>query len=70
MNKLIKVVICVISSSRLEVNEYCALPGYYAAISDNSLPTLRDNLSIPSSRGDWTDRFSRNVGNKLPLLPV
>jgi hypothetical protein len=60
-------VICVISSFRLEVNENCTLQGYYAAISDSSLPTFRYNLSIPSSKGDWTDRLSRKVGNKLPL---
>ena len=28
----------------------CALMCYYAACSDNSLPTFRDNLSVPSSR--------------------
>jgi hypothetical protein len=28
----------------------CALLGYYAAGSGNSLPTFRDNLSFPSSR--------------------
>ena len=37
--------------------------GYYAASSDNSLPTFRDNLSE-----DAADRLSRNVGKKLPLL--
>jgi len=30
--------------------ENCALLGYYAASSSNSLPTLRGNLSVPSSR--------------------
>ena len=30
--------------------EYCALLGYYAESSSNSLPTFRDNLSVPSSR--------------------
>ena len=28
----------------------CALLGYYAALSNNPLPTFRDNLSVPSSR--------------------
>ena len=28
----------------------CAFLGYYAAYSGNSLPTIRDNLSVPSSR--------------------
>ena len=30
--------------------EYCALLGYYAANSSNSLPLFRDNLSSPTSR--------------------
>jgi hypothetical protein len=30
--------------------EYCALLGYYAASSGNSLSTFRDDLSVPSSR--------------------
>jgi hypothetical protein len=29
---------------------YCALLGYYAALSGSSVPTFRDSLSIPSSR--------------------
>jgi hypothetical protein len=33
-----------------QVDENCVLPGYYAAISNNSLPTFRDNLSFPSPR--------------------
>ena len=28
----------------------CALLGYYAALSGSSVPTFRDNLSVPSSR--------------------
>jgi len=47
--------ICVISCFRCEVDEICALLGYYAASSGNCLPTFRDNL---------------NVGKKLPLLAV
>jgi hypothetical protein len=30
--------------------EICALLGYYAAQSGNSVPTFRDNLSVPPSR--------------------
>ena len=30
--------------------ENCALMGYYAANSDNLLPTFRDELSVPSTR--------------------
>jgi hypothetical protein len=40
----------VISGFRCEVDENCALLGYYAAYSGNALPTFRDNLSVPSSR--------------------
>jgi hypothetical protein len=35
---------------RREVNKNCALLGHYAASSGNSLPTFRNNLSVPSSR--------------------
>jgi hypothetical protein len=38
-----------ISGFHHEVDEICALLQNYAAHSDNSLPTFRDNLSIPSS---------------------
>jgi len=31
------------------ISENCALLGYYAARSDNFIPMLRDNLSVPSS---------------------
>jgi hypothetical protein len=30
--------------------EICALLGYYAALSGNSVPTFWDNLSVPFSR--------------------
>jgi hypothetical protein len=40
---------CLISDFRREVTENCAFRRYYAAISGNSLPTFRDNLSVPSS---------------------
>ena len=39
----------VISSFHCNVNENCALLGYYAASSGNFLPTFRDNLLVPSS---------------------
>ena len=41
---------CVISGFSLDVGEICALLPYYAAFSGDSLPTFRDNLSVPSSR--------------------
>jgi len=40
----------VISGSRHEVEENCALLGYDTASSCNSLPTFRDNISVPKSR--------------------
>jgi hypothetical protein len=40
----------MISGFPRQVDEICAPLGYYAAYSDNSLQTFRDNLSIPSSR--------------------
>jgi len=39
----------MIAGFRPEVDGNCALPGYSAASSGNSLPTFRDNLSVPSS---------------------
>ena len=66
----------VISGFSCEVYENRTLLGYYVASSCNSLPTLRDNLSVPSSRVNcrWdrdrplkiaygANRLSRNVGN-------
>jgi len=35
---------------RREGDENCALLGYYVASGGNSLPTSRNNLSVPSSR--------------------
>ena len=40
----------VISGFRRDVDESCALLGYYAASSDHPLPTFQDNVSVPSSR--------------------
>jgi hypothetical protein len=74
---------CVIAGFRRDVEDICALLGYHAASSGSSVPTFRDNISIPSSRAkkskkkvflrglldpyDGTDRLSRNVGTDLPL---
>jgi hypothetical protein len=35
---------------RRDVDEICALLGYYAASNGNPLPTFRDNVSVSSSR--------------------
>jgi len=37
----------VISGLRCDLYEICALVGYYAQYSGNSVPTFRDNLSVP-----------------------
>ena len=70
---------CVISDFRRDVDEICALLGYYAALIGIYVPTFRDNPSAPSSRvkkskktdfltlKDGTDRLSRNVGAELPV---
>ena len=42
-------VLCVISGFRREVNENCALLGYYTASSASFLPTFRDIPSVPFS---------------------
>jgi hypothetical protein len=52
---------CVISDFRHEVDENCALLGYYAASSGNSFLTFQDNLC---------ERLSRNVSKELTLLAV
>jgi hypothetical protein len=41
---------CKISGFLCDVDEICALLGYYAASSGNPLPTFRNNVSVPSSR--------------------
>ena len=56
------------SGFRREVDKNYTLLRYYVASSGNSLPTFRDNLSVPFSRvrildlEDGTDRLSRNFG--------
>jgi hypothetical protein len=35
---------------RRDADEICVLLGYYAASNGNTLPTFRDNVSVPSSR--------------------
>ena len=53
----------MISGFRREVDENCALLGYYAARSVNYLPTFRDNLSVPSSR-------TLKLGPTLKMEPI
>jgi hypothetical protein len=40
----------LISGFHCAVDEICVLLGYYLAYSGNSLPTFRDNLSVPTWR--------------------
>jgi hypothetical protein len=35
---------------RRDIDEICALLGYYAALSGKSVPTFQDDVSVPSSR--------------------
>jgi hypothetical protein len=71
----------MISGFRRDADSICDLLGYYAASSDNPLPTFRDNVPVPSSRfkksnlffldflvlEDGTDTLSRNVRKGLPF---
>jgi len=61
---------CEISGFRRNIDEICALLGYYAAHTGNSSQIFRGNISAPSSRvplEDGADRLSRNVGKELPI---
>jgi hypothetical protein len=73
--------VSVISGFRRDVDEICALLGYYAALSGNPLRTFRDDIG-PIFKGqdvqeeknldfltlkDGTDTLSRIVGKGLPL---
>jgi hypothetical protein len=66
------VLLCLVSGIRRDVDNICALLGYYAASCGNCLPTFQNNVSVPSSRvnsptlEDSTDKLSRNVGKQLP----
>jgi hypothetical protein len=53
-----KILLLVISGFRRDVDEICALLGYYAASNRNPLPTFRDFLTLE----DGTDTLSRNFG--------
>jgi hypothetical protein len=46
----------VISGFRRDVDDICALPGYYEALSDSYVPTFRDNLCLlqRSRSPSWT----------------
>jgi hypothetical protein len=79
--KKIEELIClsVISGFRRDVDQICALLGYYVASIGSHLLTFRDNLSVTSSKArspfllrlftleDGTDTLSRNVGIGIAL---
>jgi len=54
--------LCVISGFRCGINEICVLSGIYAALNGISLPTFRDNLSVPSSSVKQS-KWHRNACN-------
>ena len=69
----------MISGFSRKEDKNCTLQGCYAASSGNSLRTLWDNLSVPSSKPqDGTDRryencallsyYAANSGNYLPTF--
>jgi len=49
------------STLALDWSENCALLGYYAACSGNSLPTFRDSISVPPSRVEYPKRKPGNL---------
>jgi hypothetical protein len=67
----------MISGLHCNVDDICALLGYYTASSGNCLPTFPDNVSVPFSRvkksktlEDGTNTLPRNVSKQLLLDAV
>jgi len=59
---------CVISGFHRRVNEICDLLGFYALQIGSSISTFLDNISVPFSIEDGTDRLYRYVG-RLSEIP-
>jgi hypothetical protein len=59
-----------ISGFRHDVDELCALLGYYAASSGNPLPTFRDNVSLPYSRSPRKNSPLKMVPKHCPETSV
>jgi hypothetical protein len=68
--------LALLGSGKRQETEICTFLVYYPAYNVNSLPTSRDNLSLPTARvknqgigffthEDETNRLSRNVGKIL-----
>jgi hypothetical protein len=58
LNKNFKSKYTAISGFCHEMDENCAVVGYYAASNGNSIPTFRENLSVASSRSKNLGLFS------------
>jgi hypothetical protein len=52
----------VISDFHRDVDEICALLGYYAMSSGNTLPTFQDNVSVPFSRVKSKTSYPSKIG--------
>jgi hypothetical protein len=57
------------SGFHCEADENCALLGYYAASSGNSLPIFHDSLSVPPSRVKNAETSVRNYHYSLHNNP-
>jgi hypothetical protein len=57
--------LCVISGFRRDADDICALLGYYATLSGSSVPTFRNNLSAPSSKGQEVQEGPKRPRRKL-----
>jgi hypothetical protein len=51
----------VITGFRRDVNDICAVLGYYAASNGNPLSTFRDNVSVPFSRVKKSKKKSKKT---------
>jgi len=61
-------VLWVISSFRGNLNETCSLLGFYADWNGNSVPTFRNNLSVPSSEVKQSRAFCLTLENGTDML--
>ena len=52
---------------RREVDVISALLGYYTEYSVYSVPTFRDNLSVPSSKGQESQEGKKRIQDYLTL---
>ena len=63
-------VLCAISGFHSDQDKICSFLGSYSEHSGKSLPKFRGKLSVLFSEAkieEGTDRFSRKLGNDLPL---